>query len=167
MGARGRGSRSCAEEASCAGLLPLRLLLARSPGAHGCIPTGTARMAEDEFPGAAADHGTAAYFRAAGYRLITAASSAPRRSSPCSSAASAEPIADPGRQPISACQKSAPGKRLDLTGLEDYPQPMEQLLPYQPPMAEVIEVPVERLPQRVLQRVTQSLKDDEEELNYR
>ena len=44
---------------------------------------------------------------------------------------------------------------------------MEQLLPYEPPMAEVIEVPVERLPQRVLQRVTQSLKDDEEELNYR
>ena len=67
------------------------------------------------------------------------------------------------RRPRAATNLRVPEERPrqtpDLTGLEDYPQPMEQLLPYEPPMAEVIEVPVERLPQRVLQRVTQSLKE--------
>jgi len=64
----------------------------------------------------------------------------------------------------------------DLTGLEDYPQPPEELRPlepYEPPMAEVVELPADEpsqppqpLPRRVLARVRQNLAGDPDEPDY-
>ncbi len=129
-------------------------------------PDGTARMAEDELPvqqptmvqqPISVPQDTAYYSRF----------ERPAQEQPIQFSS----VGRAYRRPRAASNLRVPEERPrqtpDLTGLEDYPQPMEQLLPYEPPMAEVIEAPVERLPQRVLQRVTQSLKDNEEELNYR
>ena len=80
------------------------------------------------------------------------------------------------RRPRAASNLYVPEERPhtapSMTGLEDYPQPQEQLVPYEPPMAEVVEpaaqeAPVDRSPRRMLQRVAKNLRDDEDELNYR